>query len=218
MTVLPDCVRKLEDVMSDITWQQLEKDTRKLAEAVWGGNAIPEVEAGVKCDTILKYREDYWVLVEISKQDTLAKVREDLAKFALLKPALMSRGIYAECYFVTSGEHSSLIESGKSLNVEVHTPTTFANKFLGSSAYIDERSRHPFGSAVNPDSGKKDDALYTPTFYYDDEGQKYTVQSICESLLRGMKIILIGEFGTGKSRCLMEVFNVLADAANPFNG
>jgi hypothetical protein len=199
-----------------MSWQLLETDVRRLAESVWGRNAVPEVEAGVKCDCILRYRPDYWVLVEISRQDSLSKLREDLAKFALLRPSLMTRGIYAECYFITSGNHTSLIESGKSLGVEVHDLKTFANKFLGSGLYVGERSRTPFGSAVNPDSGQKDETLYTPTRYIDKEGKAYSVSELCKMLQDGQRIVLVGEFGTGKSRCLMEVFNKLVEIETPF--
>ena len=200
--------------MKDISWQQLEIDIRKLAEAVWGVNALPEVIAGVKCDAVLKYRKDYWIIIEISKNDSLSKVREDLAKFGVIKPSLMSKGIYSECYFVTSGEHSSIIESGKEFNIEIHTQKTFANKFLGTELYIRERLRFPFGSAVNPDSGEKDKSIYIPIYYIDEYGNRYTIERICNELLNGKKIILVGEFGTGKSRCLMEIFNNLVGNNN----
>jgi hypothetical protein len=198
-------------------WQKVEREIRKLAESVWGSNAVPEVEAGIKCDCILRYRPDYWILIEISKQDSLQKLREDLAKFALLKPALAARSIYSECYFITSGDHASLIESGKASNVEVHDLATFANKFLGSSLYRSERARLPFGSAVNPDSGKIDETSYTPTKYVGEDGNTYNVSQLCELLAKGRKIVLVGEFGTGKSRCLMQVFNELIKKENVFS-
>lgn len=199
-----------------MSWQFLEADVRRLAEAVWGKNAVPETEAGVKCDCILRYRSDYWILVEISRQDSLTKLREDIAKFAVLKPSLMARGIYSECYFITSGEHASLVETGKASGVEVHTVRTFSNKFLGASLYVSERSRAPFGSAVHPDSGQKDETSYTPTRYIDNTGKTYSVTDICSILRNGGKIVLVGEFGTGKSRCLMEVFNRLTETDAPF--
>lgn len=197
-------------------WKNLEENVRKLAGAVWGGDAIPELEAGIRCDIILRHRPDYWILIEISKQDSLAKLREDLAKFAILHVTLMARGIYSERYFVTSGNHASLIESGKAANVEVHTPETFANKFIGSTAYVRERSRAPFGSAVNPHSGERDETSYTPTKYVTEDGTTYNLDRISAELRRGKKFVLVGEFGTGKSRCLMEVFAKLTSLGPTF--
>lgn len=196
--------------MASISWQQVEKDTIKLAKAIWGENVAPETIAGVKCDAVAKIDKDYWIVIEISKQNSLAKLREDLAKLNTVKQYLISKNIFTKCYFVTSANHPSIKDSGDSLNIEVHTLQTFANNFLGSEHYNVERSRAHFGSAVNPDSGQKDDSEYTPIFYIDDAGHRYTVSNICEALKAGKKIILVGEFGTGKSRCLMEVFNILA--------
>lgn len=95
------------------------------------------------------------------------------------------------------------------MDAEVHTSKTFANKFLGSELYITERLNYPFGSAANPDSGEKDKASYIPIYYIDEDNKKYSVKDICDKLLLGKKVILVGEFGTGKSRCLMEIFNNL---------
>lgn len=196
--------------MMSIPWQQVEKDIIKLAEAIWGVNVCPETISGVKCDAVAKKKKDHWIIIEISKQSSLSKLREDLAKLNTVKQYLISKNIYAECYFVTSDNHSSIQSSAENLNIEVHTAQTFANKFLGSELYVTERSQEPFGSAVNPDSGKRDDFKYTPICYIDDDGHKYTVSKMCDLLKAGKKIILVGEFGTGKSRCLMEVFDVLA--------
>jgi len=50
-------------------WQDVEIEVRKIAEAVWMTNARPEVVAGVKCDTVLKVRDNYWILIEVTKLD-----------------------------------------------------------------------------------------------------------------------------------------------------
>jgi hypothetical protein len=181
-------------------WQTLEESIRKLAEAIWAANARPETVAGVKCDIVLKIRPDYWVLVEVTKRDDLAKLREDLSKLTIMKLALLSQSIFAECYFVTEKNHTSLVESARSAKIEVHSPLSFANKFIGTTAYAHERSLRPFGSAVDPDSGLKDVAAYTPTKYLRDDGKEYRLEDIEEALRYGKKIVLVGEFGTGKSR------------------
>ncbi len=173
--------------MRSISWQQVEDDISKLAEAIWGGNALPEEVSGVKCDAVLKLKREHWIIIEISKNDSLTKVREDLAKFGVIKPSLISKGIYTECYFVTSGEHPSIQESGEGMNVEVHTLKSFANKFLGLELYITERLRYPFGSALNPDSGDKDKSFYIPICYVDEDNNKYTIADICNKLISGKK-------------------------------
>lgn len=187
-------------------WQEVEVEVRKIAESVWSTKAEPERVTGVKCDAVLKPRKDYWILIEISKLDDLEKLREDIAKLSLIRTAQMSKGIYCECYFVTSGKHTSLRESGEDVNVEVHDLTSFASKFIGSNFYIQERQKLPFGSAVHPDTGEVDPNEYSEISYIDEHGRKYGVSDIASELKKGKLVTLIGEFGTGKSRCLMEVF------------
>src|SRR5690554_4022055 len=199
------------------TWQKLEKDVQELAQVIWSSPASPETVNGVKCDCVVKVRPDYWVLVEISKSSTLEKLRTDLAKFSTVKPFLLSQQIFAECHFIHLGENPSLVESGKGQNVEVHTPTEFFSKYLGSTQYLHERKRRPFGSAVDPDSGELDSTEYVAIKYRKNDGSPLTTDDIVERLRAGRKFILLGEFGSGKSRCLMEVFKILSgpECRNP---
>lgn len=192
------------------TWQGLERDVVELAEVIWSSPAAPETVNGVKCDCVVKVRQDYWALVEVSKSDTLEKLRTDLAKFATIKPYLMSQGIYAECHFVHGGSHQSLDQSARGQNVNVHSPEQFFSKYLGSIQYLHERKRRAFGSAVDPDSGDNDTSGYVPIAYVANDGSKLTADEIAVGLKSGKKYILLGEFGSGKSRCLMEVFNFLS--------
>lgn len=197
-------------------WQDVERDVRKISESVWSSKAEAEDVANVRCDTVLKPRKDYWILIEVSKRDDLNKLRDDVAKLNAMKMALFARRIYSECYFITTGDHTSLRGTGEALDVEVHSLITFASKFIGSSQYISERLKSPFGSAVHPDTGKVDEKLYTPINYLDSSGRKYSINEICKELVAGKKMILMGEFGSGKSRCVMEVFKALTANSDSF--
>lgn len=197
-------------------WQEVEIEVRKIAESVWSVKAEPERVTGVKCDAVLKPRKDYWILIEISKRDDLDKLREDIAKLALVRTSLLGQKIYCECYFVTSGDHTSLRESGDDLNVEVHDLDSFASKFIGSNFYIQERKKSPFGSAVHPDTGEVDWSAYAAISYVDEVGRPYSVSDIAVDLKNGKRIALLGEFGTGKSRCLMEVFRHIVESSPIF--
>lgn len=190
-------------------WQDLERDVQQLSQVYWCVPAAPETINGVKCDCVLKTRPDYWVLVEISKSNTLEKLRTDLAKFATMRPFLMSQNIYAECHFVYLEHNPSLVISGDGQNVKVHTPESFFSEYLGSAQYLHERKKRPFGSAVDPDSGEVDSSSYVPINYVTKKGEKLTTVEIANGIRSGKKYILLGQFGSGKSRCLMEVFNLL---------
>ena len=191
-------------------WQQLEDEVRRIAEAHWNRKCEPRVLHGVKCDGVLKLSKDHWIAIEISKSNTLEKLREDLSKFAMMRQGqFIANQIYTECIFVTEGDTSSLKESGKSQKVEVLSISEFSEKFIGRDAYSHVRKTREFGSAVDPDSGKSDDAQYAIVSYIENKsGNPISLSDIAKRIQGGMKIILLGEFGSGKSRCIREVFSL----------
>lgn len=198
-------------------WQSVEEEVRAIAEAVWSSPCRSEQVAGTQCDGVVHVRKDYLVLIEISVRDDLAKLRDDVTKLTQMKAALMSQGKYAETYFVTSqNNHPSLTAAADAAGVEFHTIESFASKFLASSQYVYERSRRPFGSAVEPQTGVSDESPFTPISYVDPKGKKYSVEDISAALAGNKRIILLGEFGTGKSRCVKETFRALSDTSDSF--
>lgn len=197
-------------------WQDVEREVKKIAESVWGVKPESERETGVKCDAVLRLKPTYWVLIEVSKLDNLGKLRDDISKLNLIRSTQMGKGIFCECYFVTSGEHTSLRESGREANVEVHDLDSFASKFIGASQYASERAKLPFGSAVNPDTGAVDAHQYAAIDYADEHRRRYAIKDIADELKRGRHVVLLGEFGTGKSRCVMEVFRTLVSESPVF--
>ena len=96
------------------TWQKFENNVRTLASYIWNCDATTETFSGVKLDCVLKPEHDYWILVEITENNTVEKVRIDIAKFAVCKPALMSKGIYSKSYLVTKNTPTDpMVNAGK---------------------------------------------------------------------------------------------------------
>ncbi|MDJ0350868.1 hypothetical protein [Cryobacterium sp. PH29-G1] len=200
-----------------MSWTNVEEQVRTIAETVWSSPCKSEMIAGVQCDGVIHVRKDYLVLIEISVRDDLAKLREDVSKLVAMKSALMSQGKYAETYFVTSQDkHPSITVTADAAGIEFHTLETFASKFLASKQYTHERSSMPFGSAVVPQTGVSDQTPYTVISYVDSKGKKYLVDDIASALKKKQRIILLGEFGTGKSRCIKETFAALSDSTDAF--
>ena len=149
-----------------MTWQEMQLVVGNIASSIWGADVKPETVGSVRCDLVIKTKRNYWVIIEVSKSSTLAKLREDLAKFAIIRASLAAKLIFCECHFVAMSEHESLIAAGQQQDVEVHTLRSFANKFLGTRLYVNERENAPFGSAVDGD-GRIDQTSYTPIHYVD---------------------------------------------------
>lgn len=191
-------------------WQDLERLVRAVAEVKFGATARAEDIAGVKCDCVIHLSDGSVVLIEISKEDTLPKLRMDLAKFNTLRPHFFQRNIFPKCYFITSEEPTpALIEAGKSNYVTVYSALQFFDAFLGLYKYAYMRTKRPFGSAVNLYSGEPDQSQYVSVTYAAPNGEDYTIEKISAELISGRKIVLLGDYGAGKSRCIKELFETL---------
>lgn len=153
-----------------------------------------------------------YVLIEISTHTDLAKIREDINKLSGARNYLFSQNVFPRCYFVTSAAPlSSARTTAEQANIAYRTFDEFESEHLGGNRYKKERSLRRFGSAVQVDDGlATDEAPYIPITYFDN-ATPWTVENIADALTRGEKIVLVGEFGAGKSRCAMETFSLLAE-------
>lgn len=196
----------------NIKWQDLEKLVRAVAQAKFSATARAEDIAGVKCDCVIHMNDGSAVIVEISKEDSIDKLRTDLAKFAVLRPYFFQRNIFPKCYFITLIDPTpALIEAGKANFVSVYSFTQFFNVMLGILDYTNLRRKVAFGSAVDMYSGQPDESKYVRVDYFTDGGEAYSAEKIVAELVSGRTVVLIGDYGSGKSRCVKEVFEALAE-------
>lgn len=193
-----------------MNWQELERLVRVVAEAKFGATARAEDIAGVKCDCVIRLNDGSVVLIEISKEGGRDKLRTDLAKFGVLRPHFFQQNIFPKCYFITLEDPTpALVASGQSSYVQVLSIAQFFDSLLGLHRYTHARLQVPFGSAVNLYSGEPDKTRYVPVTYVSLNGEGYTVERIASELVSGRTIVLLGDYGSGKSRCTQEVFEAV---------
>lgn len=198
--------------MSETTWQELEKLVRVITEYKFGAPARAEDIAGVKCDCVAHLDDGSVVIAEVSKQSDLTKLREDLAKFNVIRPHFLSQGILPRCFFLCGDDPTpALIASGTANFVKVYSVSQFFNAMIGVHDYVKARRRFPFGSAVNIYSGEPDLTKYIPVSYFANDEKAYSAEEIAKELAHGRTVVLIGDYGAGKSRCVKEVFELLTD-------
>lgn len=199
-------------------WQDFEKHVRTIASAKWSTVALAEEIAGVKCDCVLKPQSTHWVFIEITQTATLTKRRDDFGKFNILKSYALAQGIFAEFYMIVEDlePNSSMRKTGHSLGYHVLSQHDFINMFWNYESYCFQRKQRVFGSATV--DGKQDTNAYIKVQYKAVRtGEKYTLERIKKALLRGGKILLLGDYGTGKSRCIQELFmEIIADASDNY--
>ena len=89
-TIHYDSHRKLSlritlPMSKESSWKSLESRVREIASYIWNAPAEPEELHGVKVDAVLKLEHDRWILVEVTENRSLEKLRNDLSKFAAVK-------------------------------------------------------------------------------------------------------------------------------------
>lgn len=195
------------------SWATFEERVRALATYIWGHECKPAHIGGVDVDGAIELEADMRVLIEITEEKNLQKIRNDIIKLNTAKAALMQQtGAFARCYCVISGVvTNAMLEAAEPHRIKVLSVDSFSKIFFDFENYRIAREKSAFGSAVNPLTGKRDDSAYVPVKYIVSETSKeVTIQDIAKFLHQGKRIVLTGEYGSGKSRCMSEVFRAMA--------
>ena len=199
-----------------MSWKNLEDTVRSIASYIWDSPATSKTIDEVQIDCVVELREDYLCLVEVTQNNSLDKVRTDIAKLTSLNFSLMGKGIYSEKYIVLSDTPTnSMRKLGSESKITVLSLEEFEKKWFDYKNYIYVRSQQSFGSVINLENGTPEQGIYIPVKYNDIKtGEKYDINQIVKKLEKGSKIVLKGSFGTGKSRCVKQLFDVLTSKHN----
>jgi hypothetical protein len=199
------------------TWQDVENLVRDIATHLYNRKAEAKTISGIKCDAVIELAPDNIVVIEVSKEHTLEKLRIDLAKLDIIKHSYFQQGIYVKCYFICDVKlHPSIKESAASFHVEALSIHEFSQKLFNFDDYHYIRKTKTFGSAVDPITGESDPYEYTPVTYWQQDVGEIKLDKLSDMLIDGKYIILTGEYGTGKSRCIKELFERISISTQKF--
>jgi len=193
------------------SWKKLEEEVRQYAQYIWNRKAEPDRLAGVNFDCILTLSEIEKVVVEVTENNSLDKIRGDISRIQIIRTKMMAENIMVRPYIVCDFQPTQgMKDAGKENYIEVLSFSDFRKKFFDFETYKHVRSNQTFGSAVDPITGENDEAIYTPVGYEIINSNEVNAEELAQHIVDGKKIILLGDYGTGKSRCFREVFNILA--------
>jgi hypothetical protein len=194
------------------SWTNLENYARAIASIMWIKEAIPERIDGVNFDGVIRISDEEIVLIEVTEEHNLAKIRGDIAKISAIKMRFASEMIVARAYIILKNEPTpGMVDLGKSNKISVLSVANFSKQAFNFAGYETLRSKIAFGSSINPATGESDQHEYIPVHYTDTEkGKEFSVAEIVGKLRNNEKILLLGDYGTGKSRCVREAFHELA--------
>lgn len=192
-------------------WKSLENYVRGVASLKWSVPCKPEHIDGVDFDGVCRVSADELILIEITTERTLQKVRADLNKIIPTKLRFATEGLVCRGFVVLDAEPTnSMVEAGRSSHITVCSALEFERTFFDFPSYNALRSELPFGSATDSKTGANDSRQFIPVEYVERERHKrLKVEAIAKILQRGSKVVLTGDYGTGKSRCVNELFSLL---------
>jgi hypothetical protein len=100
--------------------------------------------------------------------------------------------------------------AGQTINIDVVSLEEFQARFLPFDEYANARRSAPFGSAIDPDTGAKDNTKYVLVSFVTQKGGEITTADLSKEVIAGALVVLTGEYGTGKSKCVEQVFSSVA--------
>jgi hypothetical protein len=144
------------------TWKDAETSVRRAAASIWGRDFQSTLVHGRQIDAYAVLDEKRCVAIEVTEKKDINKIQEDLNKLIHVRYTNFSSGfIQTECLSVTAYEPTLAMRSaGKSINIDILSMEEFQARFLPFEIYNKARQLAPFGSAIDPDTGNKDNTHY----------------------------------------------------------
>lgn len=200
--------------MAEPKWKTLEEQVRGIAGLIFGQECRPGRIAGVNFDGVIEKGELETIAIEISRQNDLDKVRQGIVRLTLARQTLVAEGTLLRGYIVIGRNPTqAMLDAAAEAKVVVSSVSQFAAIFFEFERYKTARLEASFGSSIDPITGDVDNIRYVPVTYKTLIGGKdISVGEIADMLLAGRNVILLGEYGSGKSRCIRQLFSNLADS------
>ena len=193
------------------TWKNLESHVKSLCEMIFERSSQPDRINGVNYDNVVHISDDEIAIIEVTEERSLDKVRTDVGKIYATKLAMAAQGTVVKAFIVMRDEPTQgMVDIGSGTgNIKVQSIKTFAKQAFDFDTYQTVRKKNAFGSSIDSITGEPDENTYIPVSYITSNDTKIDINQICKELERGKKIVLLGEYGTGKSRCVREAFEII---------
>ncbi|WP_151089169.1 NACHT domain-containing protein [Hymenobacter baengnokdamensis] len=193
-----------------------EQEVWSIARELWpsaeGGGPIT-VDGSEKDGIYITEEMVHIIECTISKgqkkaQNDIESLRQLVDKYKRQYP---DKGVKA--YFITkhepTGEQRSVIPSAYTSQILAMSFSRFHSKIIDVSNYFKHRENHFFGSIKNPidDSDTKAHYDFIPVQLSEINSSKgWATGDIYNNLIHGKRIVILGQYGVGKSVTLKEVF------------
>ena len=209
MTPIGDATREVNE--------HFEDEVRRIARQLWpaarfSGSAIDD---GQERDGIFE-TEECFHLLEATTSRRKEKATTDVSKLVKIAEKLQRKTVTkaVRCWFVTRDEPTAdqrrVVEKHRPL-VSALSYSQFQSLLIDSKAYLVARDNYYFGSVRDPQTGAKDPAIgFIEVLLSRDEGDGVvSTKELLDLLKGGGRLILLGDYGAGKSMTLRHLYQEL---------
>lgn len=197
----------------ELKWNTFSDQVRDIASRVYGHSCEPASLKQVSLDGLIELAPDYYIAIICTKSSLKSDAAPAIQDAINFRKRMIASGVYAKVFVVSRNDFSKeIIDISVANEVVAVSVNSFASLLIEYETYKTARKNHPFGSAIDPKTGNIDRIKYIPVQYKSvNSGRNYSPKEIAELLVEGRKIILLGEFGSGKSRCISQIYDIIAE-------
>ena len=197
--------------------QAFENSVRRIARELWAATyAGAAMVDGRERDLVFE-TDDVIYVVEATTDRSKAKAAHDVQKLLEFRRVHARRGKVISCWFVTQSEPTADQRSvaPKDSTVNVLSFDQFRSKLVRAADYLAARAAYEFGSARDPRTGSSSvgDRYYPLELARVGVGsrQAANVSTLLDLMASGGRLVVLGDYGAGKSMTLRELFRQLSN-------
>jgi hypothetical protein len=151
--------------------------------------------------------------LEVTSNPKLEKVEKDVEKMVLYRENMIRQGQPVKLWIVTLDEPSPHQQAiCKKHGISILSFIQFRRHIIDADKYIELRKNYPFGSATDPknDSSNLSKIAFQPVYIRNENtGNDLSLTEVADLLVNGHHILLLGDYGMGKSINIWALFREL---------
>ena len=197
--------------------EQFENNVQQIARALWPAAEFSGATliAGREIDGIFETEECIHVL-EATTSRGKRKAKEDIDKLKTLMIKLRSATTFQpiQGWFITRDEPTAEqrgLANQQRDGINILSFLQFQGRLIDSRTYLDARDNYRFGSVRDPNTGDNEPAVkYVPLdLVRTDTPANVRRKDVLSLLEEGRTVVLLGDYGAGKSMTLREFYRTL---------
>lgn len=192
--------------------REFENTVRRLARSLWpsAANQGAQIVDGQERDGVFE-TEEVLHLLECTVSRKKEKAENDIQKLlSLWKKKRSSKPV--KCWFVTREEPTAdqravaeeFRKKDRAFLIDILSIDQFRAKLIDIDRYLDCRRNYRFGSMQ--ESPKIAKFEYVPFDIMTSTGKSVSLSEMIANVLRGVRIVISGDYGAGKSTTMRELF------------